>query len=175
MNLTKDDLKTIMPLASAGSLDRFCEPINSTLTKYLINTPARIAAFLAQIAHESGQLIYTRELASGLAYEGRKDLGNTQPGDGKKFKGRGLIQITGRHNYEILSMVLGIDFIANPELLEGAVYATESAGWFWQTKGLNEIADRGDFRLITKRINGGYNGLPEREEFYERAKKILKA
>src|SRR6478736_7421705 len=102
MNLTKDDLKRIMPLASASALDRFCEPINSTLPKYLINTPTRIAAFLAQIAHESGQFRYVKELASGEAYEGRKDLGNTQPGDGKKFKGRGLIQITGRNNYELL-------------------------------------------------------------------------
>lgn len=173
MNLTKDDLKTIMPQASAQALDRFCEPINSTLVKYLINTPTRAAAFLAQIAHESGQLIYTRELASGAAYEGRRDLGNTQPGDGKKFKGRGLIQITGRTNYQMLSMVIGVDFIANPELLEGAVYATESAGWFWQTRGLNEIADRGDFKLITRRINGGYNGLSERIEFWERAKKVI--
>ncbi len=175
MIITKDDLKTIMPNASASALDRFTEPINTTLGKYLINTPARMAAFLAQIAHESGQLIYTRELASGSAYEGRKDLGNIQPGDGKKFKGRGLIQITGRHNYEMLSMVLGVDFVSNPELLEGAVYATDSAGWFWQTHGLNEIADRGDFKLITKRINGGYNGLPERLEFWERAKKVLNA
>lgn len=173
MTLTKDDLKRIMPLASAQALDRFCEPINSTLTKYLINTPSRVAAFLAQLAHESGQLRYTKELATGDAYEGRKDLGNTQPGDGRKFKGRGLIQITGRHNYEMLSMVLGVDFIAHPELLEGAVYATESAGWFWQTKGLNEIADQGDFRLITKRINGGFNGLAERELFHERAKKVV--
>lgn len=175
MIITKDDLKQIMPNASAQALDRFCEPINSTLVKYEINTPLRIASFLAQIAHESGQLIYTRELASGLAYEGRKDLGNVSPGDGKRFKGRGLIQITGRTNYEKLSKAIGVDFISNPELLEGAVYATDSAGWFWKTKGLNEIADRSDFKLITKRINGGYNGLPERLEFYERAKKVLNA
>jgi len=173
MNLTKDDLKTIMPNASISALDRFCDPINTTLVKYQINTPLRIAAFVAQIAHESGQLIYTRELASGSAYEGRKDLGNISPGDGKRFKGRGLIQITGRANYKKLSDELGVDFISKPELLEGAVYATDSAGWFWKTKGLNEIADRSDFKLITIRINGGLTHYPERLEFYECAKKVI--
>jgi putative chitinase len=173
MTVTKDDLKRIMPNAGMVALGTFCDPINSTLSKYLIDTPLRASAFIAQIAHESGQLIYTKELASGRAYEGRLDLGNTEPGDGIKFKGRGLIQITGRFNYEALSKEFGVDFISKPELLEGPLYATESAGWFWNLKGLNALADIGDFQGITRRINGGLTGYLSRISFYARAKTVF--
>ena len=170
--ITKSDLKRIMPQATASNINRFLDPLNQTMGKYEINTPIRIQSFLAQVAHESGQLYYVRELASGEAYEGRKDLGNIQPGDGVKFKGRGLIQITGRANYEALSKDLGVDFTSNPELLEGAVYAAESAGWFWKRNNLNAIAET-DFKLLTKRINGGYNGLADRMEFFNNAKEVI--
>jgi len=146
--------------------------------------------FLAQVGHESGGLFYTEELASGSAYEGRKDLGNTQKGDGIKFKGRGLIQITGRTNYLAVSKALGTDFISNPTLLGGKNITTcsnvqlknaaESAGWFWSTRKLNDLANQIDitknidsgnnlvvFKKITKAINGGYNGLPDRLTRYK--------
>jgi putative chitinase len=138
---------------------------------------ARKSAFIAQIAHESGQFNYVTEIASGSAYEGRKDLGNTIVGDGVKFKGRGLIQITGRANYGLCSTALtgsSHTFIDNPELLATPLYACLSAGWYWNSRGLNTLADMGDFMGITKRINGGTNGLASRLEFWERAKKSIK-
>ena len=144
-----------------------------TMAEFEINTPARQAAFLAQIGHESGQLRYVRELASGAAYEGRKDLGNTQPGDGVRFKGRGLIQITGRANYLKCGEALGLDLIADPELLEQPINACRSAGWFWESRGLNALADAGDFLRITKRINGGTNGLADRQALYESAQQVF--
>lgn len=143
------------------------------MDKYEINTPVRQAAFLAQLAHESGSLKYVRELASGEAYEGRKDLGNNQAGDGVRFKGRGLIQITGRSNYEALSVALNFDFIKEPEKLELPGAAALSAGWFWNKNKLNIIADSGDFKKLTKRINGGFNGLKDRAEHWYRCQKAL--
>lgn len=163
-----------MPYASKVAIDNFINPINQTLDKYRINTPLRIAAFIAQIAHESGSLRYEKELASGDAYEGRKDLGNIHSGDGRKYKGRGLIEITGETNYELVSKALGQDFVNHPELLEQPIYAALSAGWFWDTHNLNHLADNSCFTIITKTINGGLNGLQEREQFYERAKAIIK-
>jgi len=169
-------LRKIMPLATQANVDKFGPHVEEALEMFEVNTPARQAAFLAQLAHESGQFRYVRELADGKAYEGRKDLGNTQPGDGPKFKGRGLIQITGRNNYKLLGDYLGVDLISNPAVLEQPDYAVKSAGWFWHVyKNLNPLADAGDFRLITKKINGGYNGYDDRLKFWERAKKELGA
>lgn len=175
MNLTKDQLKACLPFAKAADIDRFIEPVNFTLAKFDINTPARVAAFLAQLAHESGSFKYVRELASGEAYEGRKDLGNTEPGDGVKFKGRGLIQITGRANYKAVGDALDYDFISKPEDLEKPGAAAMSAGWFWKTHGLNELADGGWFEKITKRINGGLTHQADRLKHWERCKLALKA
>lgn len=173
MNLvTANDLKRILPLAGARA-DTFCAPLNIAMGEFEINTPARQAAFIAQIAHESGQFRYVRELASGSAYEGRADLGNTMRGDGVRFKGRGLIQITGRANYKACGAALGLDLILYPELLEQPMYACRSAGWFWKARGLNELADAGDQVKITRRINGGTNGLAERLAYFEIAKKVI--
>jgi putative chitinase len=173
MNLvTAKDLKRILPLAGARA-DTFCAPLNIAMGEFEINTPARQAAFIAQIAHESGQLRYVRELASGAAYEGRTDLGNTMKGDGVRFRGRGLIQITGRANYKACGAALGLDLILYPELLEQPMYACRSAGWFWKTRGLNELADAGDQVKITRRINGGTNGLAERLAYFEIARKVI--
>jgi Predicted chitinase len=133
----------------------------------------REASFLSQIIHESGSFRYVREISSGEAYEGRKDLGNIYKGDGARFKGRGLIQITGRTNYEALSKDLGIDFVSNPALLEQPVNAVRSACWFWDKKNLNRFADAGDNITITRRINGGTNGITERMYYYDRALKVL--
>lgn len=146
------------------------------MLQYEINTKLRIAAFIAQLAHESGCFRYVRELASGKAYEGRKDLGNTVEGDGVKFKGRGLIQITGKSNYKNASLALFNDLrlLSNPELLEVPEYAVKSACWFWSVWAkLNDEADKGDFKTITKRINGGLNGWGDRKSKYDIALQIL--
>ncbi|MDO8039519.1 glycoside hydrolase family 19 protein [Janthinobacterium sp. SUN137] len=143
------------------------------MLEFGITTPARQASFLSQVGHESGQLRYVRELASGQAYEGRTDLGNTQRGDGVRFRGRGLLQVTGRANYAACGKALGLDLLAQPELLEQAVNACRSAGWFWQTKGLNALADAGDQVKVTRRINGGTNGLAERQAFFAVAQRVL--
>lgn len=170
--ITGTQLQSIMPFAKAR-IPSFVAPLNGAMHEFHINSPIRQAAFIAQIAHESGELRYVEEIASGTAYEGRKDLGNTQPGDGMRFKGRGLIQITGRNNYAECGKALGVDLITNPELLETNDLACRSAAWFWASRGLNDLADRGDFERITKRINGGLNGYQERLVYHARAKMAL--
>lgn len=153
------------------------DPISAAMALWGIDSDARQAAFIAQIGHESGRLVYVRELwgptPAQSRYEGRADLGNTQPGDGKRFMGRGLIQITGRANYQRVSDALGADFVASPELLETPTNAALSAAWFWSTHGLNELADAGDFRTITVRINGGMNGYADRLALLALAKSAL--
>jgi hypothetical protein len=118
--------------------------------------------------------LYNKEIASGKAYEGRKDLGNIKVGDGVLFKGRSFIQITGRSNYKLISEALGVDFISNPVLLESDQYAFLGAGWFWNTKKLNKYADVDDFLTITKRINGGTNGLEDRKNWLMKCKAVIK-
>ena len=170
--LDEATLLKIMPHAKSRVQD-FLEPLNAAMREFHINTPVRQAAFLAQIAHESGELRYVKELASGAAYEGRVSLGNTQPGDGMKFKGRGLIQITGRNNYFECGKALGVDLITNPELLETPDLACRSAAWFWASRGLNDLADKGDINRICRRINGGLNGLSDRMAYYIKSCKAL--
>lgn len=147
------------------------------MNRYGIVGTARVAAFIAQVGHESGQLRYVREIwgptAQQLTYEGRADLGNTVKGDGSKFRGRGLIQITGRANYSACGEALGLDLVNNPELLEQPQHAAMSAAWFWSTRGLNTLADQGDFAKITRRINGGLTGQDDRHALYEKALKVL--
>lgn len=173
-----DQIRSIMPAAKARA-DQFEGPLNSAMAEYGIDTPARRAVFLAQVAHESGQLRYTREIwgptPAQRGYERRADIGNIQPGDGARFKGRGLIQITGRANYAACGAALGLPLLDQPELLEQPDGACKSAAWFWQTHGLNELADAGAFIAITKRINGGTNGLAERWAFWQRARAELGA
>lgn len=170
---------------AAANVQTLLPYLSEACATFGINTPAAQLCFLAQVSHESGSFFYTEELASGAAYEGRKDLGNTVPGDGVRFKGRGFIQITGRANYGAVGQALGADFISNPTLLgaknseacspDQLRYAALSAGWFWNRCGLTAIADRIDltksvdeepnldlFKEITRKINGGYNGLPDR-------------
>jgi putative chitinase len=173
MNITAEQLKKIMPL-SGKRAETFLPFIVKAMERFEINTPLRASAFLGQVAHESGQLVYSKEIASGKAYEGRKDLGNTSPGDGVKYKGRGLIQLTGKTNYEAMARVFGIDCVQKPELIEGPEYSCLAAAWFWKEHGLNELADKQDYRTITKRINGGYNGYEDRLKFYEAAKQCIR-
>lgn len=162
----------IMPLAGRRAT-LFLAPLNAAMAEFGIDTPLRQAAFLAQVGHESGQLRHVRELASGAAYEGRTDLGNVVAGDGVRFKGRGLLQVTGRTNYAACGVALGLDLLAAPQLLEQAAAACRSAGWFWQSRGLNRLADAGDQERVTRRINGGVNGLAERLALYQAARKVL--
>lgn len=170
--ITEFQLKQALPFATEANIKKYLTPLNLTCEKYSINTPKRISAFLAQIAHESGSLRYVRELASGDAYDTRTDLGNTPEidGDGAKYKGRGLIQVTGKANYKALSVALNFDFVNEPEKLELPGAATMSAGWFWNLRGLNALADVDDFRKITKRINGGYNGWDDRVKHWGRCR-----
>jgi putative chitinase len=173
--ITLDQLKAIMPRAGQRA-GVFLVPLKQAMQAHEINSPLRQAAFLAQIAHESGSLRYTAEIASGAAYEFRKDLGNTIAGDGKRYKGRGLIQITGRSNYRSCSIGLFGDpdnLLGHPEMLETVTLACDSAAWWWNSRGLNEFADAGRFERITRIINGGLNGFAERLAFYTTAKKVL--
>lgn len=157
--------------------ERFAEPLTTAMEEFDISTPARQAAFLANVGHESGGLKWLVELwgptIAQQRYEGRRDLGNVQPGDGFKFRGRGLLQTTGRANYAVLSGHLGIDYLQDPDRLAQPVDASRSAGYFWQSNNLNKFADVGDFLSVVKRINGGYNGLSERQMFWTDAKQAL--
>ncbi len=172
MDIKKSELARIFPYAKA-KVDVFLDPLNKAMEEFEINTPKRQAAFIAQIGHESGQLRYVKELASGLAYEKRTDLGNVKDGDGIRYKGRGLIQITGRSNYEQIAHDLGINCVEIPELLETPVNAARVSGWFWKRRGLNDLADKCDFTTITKRINGGLNGAEDRLKLYNVALGVL--
>ena len=150
--------------------------IASVMATRQIDTPLRQAHFLAQIGHESGELRFRAEIGSGEAYEGRYDLGNTQPGDGRRFKGRGLIQLTGRANYREYGRAISreAELLANPELLEtDPDLCVDVAGWFWAKRNLNTLADADDLTRITKRINGGLNGLEDRRRLLKRAKALL--
>jgi len=159
------------------------DPINAAMSAYKINTPQRVAAFLPQIAHESGNLVYVREIwgptEAQTGYQGRKDLGNLRPGDGRKYLGRGLIQITGRSNYMAVRdglrelFPIAPDFEQSPELLELPAWAAYSAAWYWAKHGCNELADAGDFEAITRRINGGLNGYEDRMALWDGAKDAL--
>ena len=176
MSITQQQLLQILP--NAGPLAGVFVPVlNAAMVRHQIIGPRRVAAFIAQIGHESGQLRYVKEIwgptAAQARYEGRKDLGNTVTGDGSKYRGRGLIQITGRANYMTCGEGLGLDLIKQPELLEKPQHACMSAAWFWATKGLNTQADAGRFDVITQRNNGGQNGATDRQTLYARALKVL--
>lgn len=165
---------------SAALADRYSVPLADACQRYSINTPARLAAFLAQIGHESGGLQFTREIAGGQAYEGRADLGNTEPGDGPRFRGRGLLQVTGRSNYAAVSAALGVDFVAAPDLLEQPTFAALSAAHWWHAHGCNAFADAGQFDQLSRLINRGNafaakpaNGESDRRIRWERAKAAL--
>jgi putative chitinase len=170
MNL--DRLKAILNNSFVN--DSLLTALNKTFEQFEINTELRQAHFLSQIIHESGGFRYVKEIASGEAYENRDDLGNTSPGDGVRYKGRGYIQITGKNNYIQLSKYLGVDFVTKPELLEQAPYNMLSAGWYWNSRNLNKWADKDDVKTITMKINGGLNGFIDRQNWLVRCKEVLK-
>ncbi len=170
--IRQEQLMMAMPNAKSR-VERFLPYINRYAQEFGIHTPLRWAHYLAQIAHESAELKYTREIASGKEYEGRKDLGNTYKGDGVRYKGRGLIQITGRANYAAYRQYCGFDVVSNPGLLEQPLGAVRSSMWYWKTHGLNELADADNITAITRRINGGTNGLSSRKNYLTKAKRAL--
>ena len=176
MPITEQQLLQILPNAGRQA-GVFVPVLNSAMNRYGIVGAPRAAAFIAQVGHESGQFRWLKELwgptAQQAGYEGRADLGNTVKGDGPKYRGRGLIQITGRANYTACGEALGLDLINQPELLEQPQYAAMSAAWFWSTKGLNTLADQGQFVKITRRINGGLTGQADRQALYDKALKVL--
>lgn len=169
-----------LAISTGARIDRAREwlpHIEAAMEEFDISTDQRQAAFLAQIGHESGGLHWTLEIwgptQAQMRYEGRADLGNVRPGDGFKFRGRGLIQTTGRANFESTGKALGVDLLSEPEQLSEPGLAARSAAWYWQAHGLNELADAGLFEKICRRVNGGLNGYPERLGLWERAKEAL--
>ena len=200
MPITSQQLLLILP--NAGQVAGvFVPALNTAMNRYQIIGTKRITAFIAQVGHESSQLTrlvenlnysadalrktwpsrFDANLASAIsrkpeqianiAYGNR--MGNTAPGDGWKYRGRGLIQITGKNNYRACGEALGLDLIAQPELLEKPQHACMSATWFWATNGLSRLADAGKFDAITQRINGGQHGAADRQALYDRALKVL--
>lgn len=169
------------PIARA---EKWAGCINAAMEKFGIDTPLRMAHFIAQIGHESGRLIYTCEIASGANYEGRADLGNTKPEairiahehgstPGRWWRGHGLIQTTGYDNHLACGEALGIDLLNNPTLLELPQNAALSAAWFWSTHNLNELADLDLLTRITKRVNGRLNGLDDRRALLVATKEAI--
>ncbi|KWV70160.1 Chitinase class I [Pseudomonas fluorescens] len=182
MPITEQQLLRILPSAGRQA-GVFVSALNAAMANRQIDTPKRQAAFLAQVGHESGQLHYVRELG-GDQYLSKYDtgtlaarLGNTPDGDGdgQRYRGRGLIQITGHDNYLHCSLALFGDerLLRTPELLELPQWAAESAAWFWWVNGLNLLADKEQFSTITRRINGGLNGLEDRLQLWDRARAVL--
>ncbi len=174
-------LRKIMPNLSAAKAVQLLPYLNAAMVEYGIDSAARASAFLAQLAHESGEFRWMEEIWGPTTAQRRyepvtelaKRLGNTQPGDGKRFKGRGPIQLTGRANYQRFGQLLGIDLVSEPEQAAEPDVAFRVAALYWASRGLNELADRQDFREITRRINGGFNGLEDRIKYFDRAHKAL--
>lgn len=169
-------LQQIIPPLRADQAAQIVPHLIPGMQRFAITGPARESAFLAQLAHESGGLHYWEEIASGSAYEGRTDLGNTRPGDGRRYKGRGPIQLTGRGNYRRAGAVLGLDLEDRPEQVATHAIGCLVAAWYWADSKLNELADEATedaYRRITRRINGGYNGWQDRLAYYKRARTAL--
>lgn len=163
----------LTPHLSASQRPGILPPLQAAMARFGIQSKQRESHFLCQVLHESGEFKYRRELASGAAYEGRRDLGNTQPGDGRRYKGRGWIQITGRHNYRVYGAMLGLDLVGHPEQAETNENAPLIAGAYWHSRNLNAKADRDDFLGITRAINGGTNGLASRRHYLSLARQVL--
>ena len=189
--ITQAQLLAIMPRARSR-VAIYLVPLNEAMLEFGIDTPLRQCAFLATLAHESGELRYVEELASGHQYDDREDLGNTKleairiatmhgSMTGPWWKGHGLIQVTGYDNHLACGKSLGIDLINMPRLLTMPTYAARSAGWFWKTHNINRYADSQDFDGVCDKVNrgrktvklGDSNGWKDRLGFYESAKEVL--
>lgn len=174
--LELSQLRKIMPHATNVKANLYLPHLNKAMAEFGINNKLRAASFLAQMATETADLKYVEEIASGAEYEGRKNLGNTQKGDGRKFKGRGLFQLTGRANYAAAAKDLGLPLVEHPDLLMLPEIAARTAGWFWNTKHLSPLADAGNFREVTRRVNGAIaprTHYPERQATYARGLSVL--
>jgi putative chitinase len=189
-------------LLALGIEGKWLEPLQETFEKYQINTPKRQACFIGQCMHESGGFKFLKENLNYSAkalmatwpsrfpdmdtaekyerqpekiankvYSGR--MGNTEDGDGAKYIGRGLIQLTGKDNYRAFGEAIGEDLVSNPQLVEEPRYAALSAGWFWNKRGLNSLADAMDITTLTVRINGGKIGIDDRIAKINKALDIL--
>lgn len=167
-------LSDMLPAGRGGGIVRAIAPhLSGSLHRHDIDTGLRVAHFLAQTAHESDGFATLEEYADGSAYEGRTDLGNTRPGDGVRYKGRGLIQLTGRANYRRIGAMLGLDLEADPEAAASPAIAVETAAAYWLERGLNTHADHDDPVAVTFAVNGGLNGLDDRRYWLARAKAAL--
>jgi putative chitinase len=180
MTISESDIREMSRTAAARIVQGIVDN-QQFIVQGGIDTPLRLCHFMAQLAHESAHFGVTREFASGAAYEGRSDLGNTQPGDGRKYRGRGLIQTTGRANYreardDIRSIIPGApDFEADPVTLEEFPWALLSGISYWRRRNINRHADRDDVIAVTRAVNGGQNGLNERQRYLLKAKAIWMA
>ena len=166
-------LQAIMPRLEAAQAHLCLPYLHEAMVAANITTPPRQAAFLAQLAFESGELRFFEALASGEQEEGRTDLGNVRPGDGVRYKGRGPIQLTGRRNYRAAGRALGLDLEDEPSRVADIDVGFRVAAWYWTTRGLNALADTGNFLELTRRINGGFHELDHRELYYRRALRVL--
>lgn len=179
--VTLAQLRAIMPTLQQNKASAYLAPLNKGMAEFHITTRLRKAAFLGQVAHESGELKWFHEFASGMEYDisrnprKAQELGNVNPGDGPLYKGRGPIQLTGRANYIKCGKALGLDLVDHPDIGVEPNVAFRTAGWFWETNGLNPLADEGNYKLITRRINGGYNGYDDRVKYYKRALEVFPA
>jgi putative chitinase len=171
--VTAEQLQQIVPELTPERAQQIVGPLNDAMREGGMNTPKRQAAFISQVAVESDRFKTYEEYADGSEYEGRTDIGNTQPGDGPRYKGRGAIQVTGRDNYTQMSKDLGVDFVNHPELAADPQYAFKSAEWYWATHGGNAVADTGDIVKITEMVNGGHHALDVRTNYYNRGLQVL--
>ena len=172
--ITKKQLSRIWDVSETTISDRIINDLNACLVRFQINTSVRICHFISQISHESGGGKWMKELASGDDYEGRKDLGNTQPGDGRKYKGAGFIQLTGRANYSDFSK-----YMNDPKVMDGVDYVAinypaTSAGYWWYNNRMNSLCDRNPLiEEVTKRVNGGLRGIEDRKVYYNRCLEVI--
>lgn len=173
MTITREEILRICSGVYRKNLDSFVRDFNRWAAEFGVTTPLRAAHFIGQVLHESGCLRYTEEIASGQAYEWRQDLGNVQKGDGKRFKGRGYLQITGRANYQAYakSKWCNGDLMSHPEWLANSPGNVKASLWFWWKNNLNALADRDDSKAVTRKINGGLNGYEQRVDWTNKAKR----
>lgn len=179
--LSVAQFREIAPGLSAARARLYLGYLMAAAAEFGIDTPVRLAAFIGQIAHESGEFKYFQEIWGPTDDQRRyeppgkkaKELGNTQRDDGERYKGRGVIQLTGRGNYRKFGAILQLDLEGNPEVAAETATAFRIAGAYWQNKRLNAQADAGDFESITRRINGGLNGYEDRVKYWKRAKQVL--